>query len=1318
MAAIRKVSVDVTADPAGAVAGFQAVSDAANAAADEATAAGDRVAAAAVRQADTAAQAAARAAKTAATESQAAADAFADGDTAAYDRASAAAEAAAAKAQAAWERADAAAVKAAQEASDAQGTAAEEAAAKASEAAKASAVSAREQWTVASAAASDAAGLAASDAERDAGRFGSAFEDAANKTGGIFSALGSSLSNWGLPFGESVGKIGEKFQEAQSDGERFQAAMVEVGKVATLAGLAGFAVAAGEAVKLAGNYQQATASLASHADISVAAATKIGAAFLSTGGKTTFTAQQMMESFAPVSGEFETMYGHALNAAQSLTVMQSAMDVAEASGDTLAAVTKAVADAMRVYHLNTTQAASAGDTMFNTARGLGVTVADLGSSLDQLEPRITGSGMSLAQTGGFLLELAQAAGSGRQAMRLVGTAVQSLITPSASAQKALDQMGVSLTDKSGKFVGMTSAVGQLHTAFSKLPATAQSMAAAQKMLNDQTELATLKTEPQTKAVKAQEAELTSQIGVLKLQADQLSQSSAMQAIFGKNANLTAGIIAGGVPAFDAASKAAGKMGTAQSGAQAQAAMFHGQIEKLKSAGEDLEVELGEKLIPVLGDLANADSDVIGWFEKHTGEAKILAGVVASVLTAAIGAFAAEMTGNFVTSLAEGMTSIGTFIGGLLGFQGVEEETAAVSEETGGGFGPIGMAIGLLVPLLYELVTHWKTIWAHIKSIAETAWHFLDSVWQSIDGDLRPVFDAIKEYFLIWWDTVSTLFTVYVDVIRGVLEVAWAVISGAVHIVWDAIKTYFKVWWDLVKGIVSIGWDAIKTVFDVFLDLIQGKWGAAWDSIKSFFSTTWHTISSTGQAIWGTISGFFTTAWATFKGTAKQVWGDIVSAITGAWDGLKSGAKSLWSDVEGIFDDGVNAIIGVINLFIKALDVIPGVNIHAIAQVGGHASPSGSAAGGTAAAGAPPSAVGAGPQLRMASGGVVPVGSGLVTNVATAVVGEGGPHPEYVIPTDPKYRANAHALVASLVDHIGLPMMHSGGIFGDIGGAVASGLSTVGSAITSAASDLAGLAGQALAAAAGPVIDAAVSVADAGFGALPSPVRQMGEWGVQSIADAVRALLDSAPAGATTTGTVAGLSGFSATPVNQVAALGQQLAAAHGWTGAQWTYLNDVVMRESGWNMSAQNPTSSAFGIAQFINGPSEYAQYGGSVNSAAGQITALINYIAQRYGTPAAAWAHEMSAGWYDSGGMLPSGPSMALNFTGAPEFVFTPTQLRALLGASVSTGGPGAGAAGAGVTYAPVLNISGVSDTTVASRIRAELEAHDAQLIRSLQAL
>ena len=38
------------------------------------------------------------------------------------------------------------------------------------------------------------------------------------------------------------------------------------------------------------------------------------------------------------------------------------------------------------------------------------------------------------------------------------------------------------------------------------------------------------------------------------------------------------------------------------------------------------------------------------------------------------------------------------------------------------------------------------------------------------------------------------------------------------------------------------------------------------------------------------------------------------------------------------------------------------------------------------------------------------------------------------------------------------------------------------------------------------------------------------------------------------------------------------------------------------------------------------------------------------YGGPVGAWAHELAYGWYDNGGWLKPGYTLAYNGTGAPE--------------------------------------------------------------------
>jgi hypothetical protein len=122
-------------------------------------------------------------------------------------------------------------------------------------------------------------------------------------------------------------------------------------------------------------------------------------------------------------------------------------------------------------------------------------------------------------------------------------------------------------------------------------------------------------------------------------------------------------------------------------------------------------------------------------------------------------------------------------------------------------------------------------------------------------------------------------------------------------------------------------------------------------------------------------------------------------------------------------------------------------------------------------------------------------------------------------------------------------------------------------------------------------------------------------------------------------------------------IGQQMAAAMGWTGLQWNDLYALWMRESGWNYQARNASSGAYGIPQSL--PADKMASAGSdwQSNPATQIKWGLGYIHDRYGSPAGAWAHEGSAGWYDQGGYLPPGSSIVHNGTGKPEPVLTSQQ-------------------------------------------------------------
>ena len=104
------------------------------------------------------------------------------------------------------------------------------------------------------------------------------------------------------------------------------------------------------------------------------------------------------------------------------------------------------------------------------------------------------------------------------------------------------------------------------------------------------------------------------------------------------------------------------------------------------------------------------------------------------------------------------------------------------------------------------------------------------------------------------------------------------------------------------------------------------------------------------------------------------------------------------------------------------------------------------------------------------------------------------------------------------------------------------------------------------------------------------------------------------------------------PPAQPSGSAQQIALAmlgsFGWSSGQFSCLDSLWTRESGWSVTAQNPDG-AYGIPQAYPG-SKMASAGPDwQTNAATQIRWGLGYIAGLYGSPCGAWSHELATGWY-----------------------------------------------------------------------------------------
>ena len=333
--------------------------------------------------------------------------------------------------------------------------------------------------------------------------------------------------------------------------------------------------------------------------------------------------------------------------------------------------------------------------------------------------------------------------------------------------------------------------------------------------------------------------------------------------------------------------------------------FSQQMKQMGGAVEALGVRIGLALIPVLEKVIAVTSKVVGWLERHKTVATALGIAISTVLVTAMAAYAAQAAASAVATIAATWPIL------LI--------IAAVA----------AVAVGI-----YELVTHWRTVWTWIKQIVADAWHFL-----------RSVFDTIVHVDL---QILSTA----VGAVRAVWSAEWTAIKTVVVTAWNILHS-------VINDIIGAGLWVIRSAIDV----LAAEWGAVWHAITWAVQTAWSVISS---VINGELNAGISTVTAVVNGL-EAVW-------NGFWSGASAVVSAAWSVIQPIVDTIKSALSDVSSA---------ASSITSIASTVG---------------GAVSSVTGAVSSVTGAIGSMIPhlAKGGIVNGPTLALLGEGGER-EFVIP---------------------------------------------------------------------------------------------------------------------------------------------------------------------------------------------------------------------------------------------------------------------------------------------------------------------------------
>ncbi|KQO62426.1 hypothetical protein [Curtobacterium sp. Leaf261] len=98
-----------------------------------------------------------------------------------------------------------------------------------------------------------------------------------------------------------------------------------------------------------------------------------------------------------------------------------------------------------------------------------------------------------------------------------------------------------------------------------------------------------------------------------------------------------------------------------------------------------------------------------------------------------------------------------------------------------------------------------------------------------------------------------------------------------------------------------------------------------------------------------------------------------------------------------------------------------------------------------------------------------------------------------------------------------------------------------------------------------------------------------------------------------------------TPAGAKATASTMASSDYGWDASQFSCLNSLWTKESGWNYRASNGSSGAYGIPQSLPGSKMSTIAADWQTNATTQVAWGLAYIKDAYGTPCSAWAHSQA---------------------------------------------------------------------------------------------
>lgn len=640
-------------------------------------------------------------------------------------------------------------------------------------------------------------------------------------------------------------------------------------------------------------------------------------------------------------------------------------------------------------------------------------------------------------------------------------------------------------------------------------------------------------------------------------------------------------------------------------------------------------------------------------------------------------------------------------------------------------GGIVVAIALLAAGIAYLAIRWDTIWAGIKTAAQVVgdWFagpfagFFTATWAAITGAFTAAKDWIvgvftglwgwvSGVFMGWWNGIVSLFSVPLDNARNVVQVFAEAIRLAFQWVWDRIVEI----WTGISNWLAPFIDGIRAWITEKFNAIRDGIVAAIGWARDRLSEIWQNVSDRVHGVIDPMATWLSDKFTWISTSAGNIFEGMRSKVVDLFERMQAGIKTAWDKIKGVFSAPVRWVADiVVNPLIRGFNTLAdkvGMPQNKLDEWkfngfagGGYTGPGGKYQpagivhageivwsqddirqhGGISRVEALRTGGGAG----YASGGVVqPVSGAGKRHSGYPWATWAGDFPQPAGTPVHAWKDGVVALVKSLTTSYGKHVrinhddgtsslyahlskilvaasqrVSAGQVIGNVGSTGNSTgphlhFETKGGPFTGGTSDGGfDLLGAITGFASGPMARLK-ELGDSGFGGLVKSLPGKILEGMKAKAlSAWNGLADTVKAGGNF-------------------ALASGMAAGRGWGPGNIASLLWLIQKESGGRVDATNPSSGAYGIPQALPG-SKMASAGADWRTnPRTQISWMMGYIEDRYGDATAAKRFHQAHNWYDEGGILPAGITVAHNDTGRPEAILTEPQWQVVEAAALNGGG------------------------------------------------